>query len=55
MAKPWAKRFYKSPAWRSCRDSYIRERIRIDGGICEVCRERLGYLSTRAKRPCPTL
>lgn len=44
MAKPWAKAFYKSDAWQSCRRGYIAERKRIDGGMCQVCRERLGYM-----------
>ena len=44
MAKPWAKAFYKSDPWLACRGGYIAERRRIDGGMCEVCRERLGYI-----------
>ena len=44
MAKSWAKWFYKSDAWQSCRRGYIAERKRIDGGMCETCGERLGYI-----------
>lgn len=44
MAKAWAKKFYRSKSWQLCRDGYIQERIRIDGGVCEVCRENLGYI-----------
>lgn len=44
MAKEWAKWFYKGKPWRNCRDGYIQERVCIDGGICEVCREKLGYI-----------
>lgn len=44
MAKDWAKWFYNSDAWQRCRDAYIRERIRIDGGMCEVCQLKLGYI-----------
>jgi hypothetical protein len=44
MAQLWAKGFYNSGHWKRCRDGYIKERIRIDGGLCEVCRERLGYI-----------
>ena len=44
MAQPWAIGFYRSKQWRNCRDGYIRERQRIDGGMCEVCRENLGYI-----------
>lgn len=44
MAKPWAKRFYNSDRWQACRNGYIQERIRIDGGMCEVCKEKLGYI-----------
>ena len=44
MAKPWAKRFYNSDRRQACRNGYIQERIRIDGGMCEVCKEKLGYI-----------
>ena len=37
MAKEWAKPFYNSKAWKKCRESYIAQRILIDGGMCEVC------------------
>ena len=44
MAKEWAKPFYKSNAWKACRNGYIGHRRMIDGGVCEVCREKLGYI-----------
>lgn len=44
MAKEWAKSFYNSKQWERCRESYRQKRIRIDGGICEVCRKNLGYI-----------
>lgn len=44
MAKAWAKKFYRSDAWLSCRNGYIQERVRIDAGMCEVCKEQLGYI-----------
>lgn len=44
MAKPWAKTFYKSKAWLKCRFSYIAKRVKIDGGLCEVCHEKPGYI-----------
>ncbi len=44
MAKEWAKAFYNSKAWQQCRDSYISERIAIDGGICEVCGSSQGSI-----------
>ena len=43
MAKEFAKVFYKSRSWRKCRKSYIEQRLAVDGGLCEICRERLGY------------
>ena len=43
MAKEFAKAFYKSREWRKCRESYIAERRAVDGGMCEICHERLGY------------
>lgn len=31
--KRYAEQFYKSPAWKQCRDTYIRMR----GYLCEMC------------------
>lgn len=42
--KEWAKSFYKSQAWIKCRNAYIRDRINVDGGICEECKDDLGYI-----------
>ena len=42
--KEWAKSFYKSQAWIKCRNAYIRQRIGIDGGICEECKDNQGYI-----------
>lgn len=39
MAKDYAKRFYKSKAWRECRVGYITS---VDG-LCERCLERGVY------------
>lgn len=36
MAKDYAKSFYHSAAWTSCRDSYIAKRH----GLCERCLAR---------------
>lgn len=44
MAKEWAKAFYHSKAWLKCRESYINQRISIDGGMCEKCGNELGYI-----------
>lgn len=44
MAKEYANAFYHSKKWKHCRESYISHRISIDGGICEECRERIGYI-----------
>lgn len=44
MAKDFAKRFLHSKPWLTCRTGYIEERIKIDGGMCEVCRRKLGYI-----------
>lgn len=44
MAQEWAKSFLHSKPWLTCRQGYIQERIRIDGGMCEVCRVKLGYI-----------
>ena len=42
--KDFAKKFYTSKKWRRCRSAYIAERIKQDGGLCEVCGERTGYI-----------
>ncbi len=44
MAKEFAKKFYNSKAWKECRQSYIDKRIAIDGGMCEHCKNELGYI-----------
>ena len=44
MAKDYAKSFYKSKSWLSCRAAYIAIRIMIDGGMCEHCRRVPGYI-----------
>ena len=44
MAKDFAKKFYMGKAWKKCRQSYIAERIRIDGGMCEECHKNIGYI-----------
>lgn len=44
MAKPWAKPFYDSAAWKRCRATYISKRMAVDGGMCEACREKPGYI-----------
>lgn len=44
MAKIFAKSFYNSKKWIRCRDSYIQQRMCIDGGMCEVCHAAAGYI-----------
>jgi len=44
MAKDYARAFYSSGKWIRCKESFIAERIRIDGGLCEDCHERLGKI-----------
>lgn len=44
MAKQFAKKFYHSAKWKAARSAYIDRRIMIDGGMCEVCRKRPGYI-----------
>lgn len=44
MAKEFSEKFYHSKAWKKCRESYISQRITLDGGMCERCHERLGYI-----------
>lgn len=42
--KSFAKKFYGSSAWKKCRGAYISQRVSIDGGLCEACHERIGYI-----------
>ncbi len=44
MAKGFAKIFYNSARWKRCRNSYIQQRIMIDGGMCEECHEQAGFI-----------
>ncbi|MDO5715749.1 MAG: HNH endonuclease signature motif containing protein [Tissierellia bacterium] len=44
MAKPYAKKFYKSKAWQRCRASFISYRESIDGGLCQHCQSKRGYI-----------
>lgn len=42
--KTFAKKFYKGGKWKKCKSAYKAHRVSIDGGLCEVCREQLGYI-----------
>lgn len=42
--KDYSKSFYKSAKWKKCRSAYISSRVMIDGGLCEECREVIGYI-----------
>lgn len=44
IMKEFAKTFYHSKQWQKCRSSYIKERISIDGGMCELCHSDPGYI-----------
>ena len=44
MAKDFAKAFYNSDGWDAIRRSYIGDRTLKDGGMCELCHERPGYI-----------
>ena len=44
MAKKIAEAFYKSCKWLKCRNAYIKKRMMIDGGTCEECTSRSGYI-----------
>lgn len=54
MAKEYAKGFYQSTQWERCRASYIAYRRTIDGGLCEICRERPGYIVHHKKHISPS-
>lgn len=42
--KEFAKKFYQSKQWQKCRKAYIAQREAIDGGLCERCYNRYGYI-----------
>ena len=42
--QPWAEKFYHSKQWHKCRSSFIAYRRSIDGGLCQECRDRTGYI-----------
>ena len=44
MARDFARAFYNSAKWRKCRESFIKERIAIDGGMCQTCGQVPGYI-----------
>lgn len=44
MAQDWARSFYKSRAWQRCRASFIATRQTVDGGLCEHCQDKHGYI-----------
>lgn len=44
MAREFAKPFYSSSAWQRCRAAYISHRKSVDGGMCETCHEKPGYI-----------
>ncbi len=44
MAKEFAKTFYSSSRWKKCRDTFIQNRMLEDGGLCQECKEQLGYI-----------
>lgn len=44
MAQEFAKVFYNSRKWIKARNSYIEERVMVDGGMCEECHNKLGYI-----------
>lgn len=44
MAKDFAVSFYNGMAWDACRTSFIKKRIRIDGGLCQKCRNAKGQI-----------
>ncbi len=44
MAKDYAVKFYTGRVWERCRDSYIADRMAVDGGLCEQCHDEMGLI-----------
>lgn len=42
--KDYAEKFYGGQRWKETRRAFIAERTAIDGGLCQICRERLGFI-----------
>lgn len=42
--KEFAEKFYAGKHWKKARRGYIAMRINVDGGRCEECREKQGYI-----------
>ena len=40
----WAASFYASARWKKCRAGYIKFRRTLDGGLCEECKDKPGYI-----------
>lgn len=49
----WAKGFYTSKKWKDCRRAYKKHRMSIDGGLCEECGTRPGYIVHHRKKLTP--
>lgn len=54
MAKEFSRAFYDGREWKRCRASYIANRRAIDGGLCEQCRDQLGYMVHHKKKLTPS-
>lgn len=44
MAREFTLGFYKTSAWAKCRRAFISQRIGIDGGMCQDCKEKPGKI-----------
>lgn len=42
--KEFASAFYKGKQWQECRRGFIAYRISIDGGMCQRCCDKPGYI-----------
>lgn len=42
MAKSFSKSFYNSRPWKDAREAYVKSRLLIDAGDCELCQEKAG-------------
>lgn len=51
--QPWAASFYKSARWKKCRAAYIKYRYQVDGGLCEECKDKPGYIVHHKKKLTP--
>lgn len=45
MAKDFSYSFYHSRQWKDTRKGFVAYRVSLDGGLCEICKDKLGKIA----------